>query len=218
MAKATTPTVTMMDTDSLIPYVNNARTHSQVQINQIAASIKEFGFINWRFCKENDCYVVTDCGKVLRVCRRQKSKSGKIISKLETKELRGSLDKYGYTTYRMLVDGVKKHVKGHRLVLNAFVGESTLQANHIDGVKTNNSIENLEWVSALENNQHAVKNGLWKAKKGVNQKLHPSNYVSIHFMIKHLGFKRSVIAQKNNLSRQTIDKVYNIVEDVLSYA
>jgi hypothetical protein len=40
------PTITMNDTDSLIPYVNNARTHSQEQINQIAASIKEFGFIN----------------------------------------------------------------------------------------------------------------------------------------------------------------------------
>jgi ParB-like chromosome segregation protein Spo0J len=40
------PTITMIDTDSLIPYVNNARTHSQEQINQIAASIKEFGFIN----------------------------------------------------------------------------------------------------------------------------------------------------------------------------
>ena len=28
----------------LIPYVNNSRTHSEEQINQIAASIKEFGF------------------------------------------------------------------------------------------------------------------------------------------------------------------------------
>lgn len=30
----------------LTPYVNNARTHSQEQIDQIAASIKEFGFVN----------------------------------------------------------------------------------------------------------------------------------------------------------------------------
>ena len=30
----------------LIPYVNNARTHSDSQITQIAASIKEFGFLN----------------------------------------------------------------------------------------------------------------------------------------------------------------------------
>ena len=33
-------------TDQLIPYVNNARKHSDKQISQIAASIKEFGFCN----------------------------------------------------------------------------------------------------------------------------------------------------------------------------
>jgi ParB-like chromosome segregation protein Spo0J len=30
----------------LIPYINNSRTHSEEQINQVAASIKEFGFTN----------------------------------------------------------------------------------------------------------------------------------------------------------------------------
>lgn len=35
-----------MDTDSLIPYVNNARKHSDDQVSEIAASIKEFGFNN----------------------------------------------------------------------------------------------------------------------------------------------------------------------------
>ena len=33
-------------TGDLIPYVNNARTHSDAQVSQIAASIKEFGFNN----------------------------------------------------------------------------------------------------------------------------------------------------------------------------
>jgi hypothetical protein len=32
--------------DELIPYVNNARTHSDEQVTQIASSIREFGFIN----------------------------------------------------------------------------------------------------------------------------------------------------------------------------
>lgn len=35
-----------VDTDSLIPYVNNARKHSDDQVSEIAASIKEFGFNN----------------------------------------------------------------------------------------------------------------------------------------------------------------------------
>lgn len=34
------------DINSLIPYVNNTRTHSEEQVNQIASSIKEFGFTN----------------------------------------------------------------------------------------------------------------------------------------------------------------------------
>jgi hypothetical protein len=33
-------------TGELIPYVNNSRTHSEAQIQQVAASIKEFGFTN----------------------------------------------------------------------------------------------------------------------------------------------------------------------------
>ena len=35
-----------MNTDDLIPYTNNSRTHSDAQIEQIAASIQEFGFTN----------------------------------------------------------------------------------------------------------------------------------------------------------------------------
>ena len=35
-----------IDLDALIPYANNSRTHSDEQVTQIAASIKEFGFTN----------------------------------------------------------------------------------------------------------------------------------------------------------------------------
>ena len=37
------PTMTV---ESLIPYVSNSRTHSEAQVAQIAASIREFGFTN----------------------------------------------------------------------------------------------------------------------------------------------------------------------------
>ena len=39
-------TINYKKTDLLIPYINNARTHSQDQVKQIAGSIKEFGFTN----------------------------------------------------------------------------------------------------------------------------------------------------------------------------
>ena len=40
------PEAKVVSTDSLIPYAMNSRTHSDKQIDQIAASIKEFGFLN----------------------------------------------------------------------------------------------------------------------------------------------------------------------------
>jgi len=38
--------ITQKKVDSLIPYINNSRTHSAEQVAQIAASIKEFGWTN----------------------------------------------------------------------------------------------------------------------------------------------------------------------------
>lgn len=46
MGKKTSLNIVPQKVDDLIPYVNNARTHSESQVLQIAASIKEFGFNN----------------------------------------------------------------------------------------------------------------------------------------------------------------------------
>ena len=42
----TTKEMKLLPIDELIPYVNNARTHSPEQINKLRASLREFGFIN----------------------------------------------------------------------------------------------------------------------------------------------------------------------------
>ena len=52
----------------------------------------------------------------------------------------------------------------HRLVANAFIANSLNKrcVNHKDGDKLNNNINNLEWCSYSENNQHAYHCGLKK--------------------------------------------------------
>ena len=45
-AKANTPSIERVSVDKLIPYARNARTHSDAQVAQIAASMREFGFTN----------------------------------------------------------------------------------------------------------------------------------------------------------------------------
>jgi ParB family chromosome partitioning protein len=48
----------------LLPYVNNSRTHSDDQINQVAASIKEFGFTN-PVLINSDCGIIAGHGRVM---------------------------------------------------------------------------------------------------------------------------------------------------------
>ena len=42
----TTNEMQLISVDQLVPYVNNARTHSPEQINKIRSSLREFGFVN----------------------------------------------------------------------------------------------------------------------------------------------------------------------------
>jgi len=68
----------------------------------------------------------------------------------------------GYYVTRLSVNGLKKNYKTHRLIAKAFIPnpENKPQVNHIDGNKTNNHINNLEWCTAHENMQHAINIGI----------------------------------------------------------
>lgn len=53
----------LIDVDQLIPYANNARTHSDEQIKKIQASLREFGFIN-PVLIDKDCGIIAGHGRV----------------------------------------------------------------------------------------------------------------------------------------------------------
>lgn len=96
----------------------------------------------------------------------QVSSDGRVRSLLRSEVghiLRPTPDPKGYLRLSVTVCREKMHFKVHRLVAEAFVPnpEGKKQVNHIDGDKSNNAARNLEWVTNLENANHAVKQGLW---------------------------------------------------------
>ena len=75
------------------------------------------------------------------------------------------VDKDGYLQICFCDKSNHKWFKVHRLVAIAFIPnpENKETINHIDGCKMNNFVENLEWATRTENNQHAVRIGLMKS-------------------------------------------------------
>ena len=112
----------------------------------------------WRYIEETDeRYMVSSIGTIKR-CEftlidskgREKTYSEKIF-----------YPKPANNGYLRLGYGMNRDY-AHRVVAKAFIPNpnNLPQVNHIDGDKLNNNIENLEWVSAKENMEHASKNGL----------------------------------------------------------
>jgi hypothetical protein len=70
-------------------------------------------------------------------------------------------------------DRVRYSRSVHRLVIKAFIGLDTRQVNHIDGVKHNNRITNLEYCTPKENKAHARALGLTPTGQRAGMNTHP---------------------------------------------
>lgn len=123
------------------------------------------------------------------------SNFGNVYSKKHNIILKSYKNLYGYLIVNLINKKKRKQFQVHRLVAENFIFNinNLPCVNHIDGNKQNNNINNLEWVSYSENQQHSYKIGLRKTKKIIQYDL-DGNFIKTWDSIKEASVNLNINA------------------------
>ena len=145
-------------------------------------------------------YEISNLGNVIS---NTKQKKGNIIKQ--------RLTKHGY--YKFDIHRIGQYT--HRFVALTFINnpENKPCVNHINGIKTDNRVENLEWVTHSENSQHAwdtnlisrVKSNI--GEKNGSNKLTEENVIKIKSLLKTTNMFYREIAEMFNVNITTIASI-----------
>ncbi len=151
-------------------------------------------------------YEVSDIGNVRRIapwCDGRKTKPKPMFAPYKGR----------YNRVILQFDGRKRQFPVHRLVYEAFREEipSGLEINHINGIKHDNRLENLEAITHAENNRHALdvlKRPVPYGSKHWKSKLSEDEVRQIILMT-GMGAKGSHLAKLFNVSATTISEIFH---------
>lgn len=143
---------------------------------------------------------------------------GVVYSKISKKTLNAAKSHHGYSIVSLYTDKyIRKTKQVHHLVLMAFKPDDyklittdfknnhnpdgkVYNTNHIDGVKTNNRLDNLEVVTSSDNIRHAMDTGLVSTVKPVKVKFHDTgeikHYPSMAVASRALGMQEDGVMQR----------------------
>lgn len=171
----------------------------------------------WRRCIEFPDYSISSAGRVRRDTAACGTQPGRI--------LRLRLNPKGYVSVELQKQKRARNCFVHRLVALAFIGEPPLSSpfiNHKNGIKTDNTPDNLEWVSSSENKAHAVAHGFVALGSRNGNTTHPERRPrgSSHgrarltesdipdiFILRRAGWTLSEISRNRALSTTSISKI-----------
>lgn len=165
------------------------------RIRKIERCIESNKLCNCKFTLYKDHYLVFDSG---------------VISNLHGKIMVGCIDRCGY--HEVIINSKMERV--HRIIAECFIpNPSNLPCvNHLDGIKTNNDVKNLEWISYSDNTKHAYDTGL--EKKMVGEQHHNAkltwedvDYIRKNYIHRDKQFGIAALARKFNLSPKTVRSV-----------
>lgn len=157
-----------------------------------------------------DGYQISNLGRVKSLERVITRKNG-VKQTIRERVLKTHVSKTGYE-FAVIQNGAKsKHFAVHRLVSLAFIPNPKEKrfVNHLDGVKTNNNVQNLEWCTKSENERHAFKTGL-KSHKGMNHNQRKLDKKKVCEIIKLRGKETGrAVAKKYGVQHSCIFAIWN---------
>lgn len=133
------------------------------------------------------------------------------IITLKDKEVYLNVRKDGYVIFKKRCHPRRINFYVHILVAETFIPNplNLPCVNHINGIKSDNRADNLEWCTYQDNTNHAIKNGLWNQDGENNQLAKLTNKQAIEIRTLK-GIKPKDIANMYNVS---IGIIYNILKN-----
>jgi hypothetical protein len=132
----------------------------------------------------------------------------------EVKTKKTILSKDGYLKISLNKKRKKRYTSVHRILAETFIPKpydnDKLQVNHKNGIKLDNRLENLEWVTQSQNAQHSFDNGLQiplKGEKNPASKLTKEKVREIILLINNKEKTDKEIAEIYNVSRNVITSI-----------
>lgn len=117
----------------------------------------------------------------------------------------------GYLYISRKINNTYKIFAIHRLVATAFIPniENKPQVNHVNGVKTDNRVTNLEWCTKSENIKHGFKIGLISSKgdKSNRRILDSVQVEEIRHLLEKGAYTQAAIAQKYKVGAMCISDI-----------
>lgn len=131
-----------------------------------------------------------------------------LAGKKNTNEIILKITTVKYDKFRAQKNGIGKTLSVHREVAKAFIQnyENKPQVNHINGIKSDNRVENLEWCNESENRLHAYRTGL--QKKECKKILDTSNG-NIYLGVSELIIKTNIKLKSYTIYKMLIGKLKN---------
>ena len=140
------------------------------------------------------------------------TEDGQVWSHRNEKFLKPNIRNDGYLHITLCKHSNMKYFLIHRLVLKHFVLNPNNKqfCNHKNGVKSDNRINNLEWVTRSENMKHAFRTGLRVAPKGEKHpysKLTEESVGEIRKLLEKGKLLQKEIGEKFGVTNHTINKI-----------